>query len=68
MLPYLFWIFGQVGLSGSVDSDQTITTQAVWLGSTLYAVLSVIVDASKDCQTELVNIMCSVQIYLVFMV
>ena len=34
----------------SVDTDQ-----AVWSGSTLFAILSVLLETSKDCQTQLVK-------------
>ena len=41
--------------ANSVDPDQTAPIGAVWSGSTLFAILSVLLDtSSKDNQTYLV--------------
>ena len=41
--------------ANSVDTDPTAPTGAVWSGSTLFAILSVLLDLSKDSQTDLVT-------------
>ena len=52
---YLCLTFGQGGWANSVDPDQIAPKGAVWSGSTLFAILSVLVDTSKDNQTDLVK-------------
>ena len=42
------------GWANSVDPDQTAPKGAVWSGSTLFAILSVLLETSKDSQTDLV--------------
>ena len=42
--------------ANSVDPDQTAPTGAVWSGSTLFAIQSVLLDTSKDSQTDLVKL------------
>ena len=39
----------------TVDPDQTAPIKAVWSGSTQFAILSVLLDTSKDIQTDLVK-------------
>ena len=42
------------GWANSVDPDQTAPKGAVWSGSTLFAILSVLLETSKDNQTDLI--------------
>ena len=43
------------GWANSVDPDQTAPNGAVWSGSTLFAILSVLLETFKDNQTDLVK-------------
>ena len=43
------------GWANSVDPDQTAPKGAVWSGSTLFAILSVLLETFKDNQTDLVK-------------
>ena len=43
------------GWANSVDPDQTAPKGAVWSGSTLFAILSVLLETFKENQTDLVK-------------
>ena len=50
------------GWASSVDPDQTAPKGAVWSGSTLFAILWVLLETFKENQTDFMCIMCKVQI------
>ena len=49
------WIRRAEGRTNSVDPDQTAPKRAVWSSSTLFAILSVLLETSKNSQTDLVK-------------
>ena len=46
--------------ANSVDSDQTAPIGAIWSGSTLFAILSILLDTSKNSQTNS-KILCEIR-------